>query len=103
MSQENDGFEFHRSLGQRFIGAIYRVVNFFVPWHKLPTVLGGSTLKFSAKFSASGTFITRAMGFRPHRHGRKGMIGGVLPTDPTTAWTIRAWAWWEPGLDETYR
>jgi len=45
MSQENDGFEFHRSLGQRFIGAIYRVFNFFVPWHKLPTVLGGFNLE----------------------------------------------------------
>jgi heme peroxidase/lipoxygenase len=45
MSQENDGFEFHRSLGQRVIGAIYRVVNFFVPWHKLPPVLGGFNLE----------------------------------------------------------
>jgi len=103
MSQENDGFEFHRSLGERFIGAIYRVVNFLCRGINCPLFSGGSTLKFSAKFSASGTFITRAMGFRPHRHGRKGMIGGVLPTDPTTAWTIPAWAWRELGSDEMYR
>jgi hypothetical protein len=45
MSAQNDGFEFHRSLTQRAIHAIYRLVNVFVPWHRLPTVAGGFNLE----------------------------------------------------------
>jgi len=40
MSRENDGFEFHPTGLQRFLDAVYRVINIFVRWDKLPTLLG---------------------------------------------------------------
>jgi hypothetical protein len=45
MAQENDGFAFDRSLSQRFLAAIYRVINLVVPWHRLPTLIGGFNLE----------------------------------------------------------
>jgi hypothetical protein len=40
MSRENDGFEFHPTLLQRLLDAAYRVINFFVRWDRLPTLIG---------------------------------------------------------------
>jgi hypothetical protein len=39
MSRENDGFEFHPTLLQRILDAAYRVINFFVRWDRLPTLI----------------------------------------------------------------
>jgi hypothetical protein len=39
MSRENDGFEFHPTRLQRFLDVAYRIVNVFVPWDRLPTLL----------------------------------------------------------------
>src|SRR5438128_2018608 len=44
MSRENDGFVFHRDLLQWVPDVIYRAVNFFVTWDKLPTLLGAVNL-----------------------------------------------------------
>lgn len=44
MSRENDGFVFHRDLLQWVPDVIYRAVNFFVTWDKLPTPLGAANL-----------------------------------------------------------
>ena len=40
MSRENDGFEFHPTGLQRFLDAVYRVINIFVRWDRLPTLIG---------------------------------------------------------------
>jgi Animal haem peroxidase len=40
MSHENDTFEFKFSRLQRVLSAIFRVVNLFVPWDRLPTLIG---------------------------------------------------------------
>ncbi|HET7911815.1 MAG TPA: peroxidase family protein, partial [Pseudolabrys sp.] len=39
MSRENDGFEFHPTRLQQFLDAAYRVINIFVRWDRLPTVM----------------------------------------------------------------
>jgi hypothetical protein len=39
MSRENDGFEFHPTRLQRFLDVAYRVINVFVRWDRLPTLL----------------------------------------------------------------
>jgi hypothetical protein len=44
MSRQNDGFEFRPTLLQRFLSAIYRLINFFVAWHRLPTLLAAANL-----------------------------------------------------------
>jgi hypothetical protein len=36
-SRQNDGFEFHPTLLQRILSAIYRLINLFVSWDRLPT------------------------------------------------------------------
>lgn len=44
MSRENDGFVFHRGLLQAVLDVVYRVVNVFVRWDHLPTLLGAANL-----------------------------------------------------------
>jgi Animal haem peroxidase len=44
MSRENDGFEFHPDLLQRFLDGLYRIINLFVRWHRLPTLLSAINL-----------------------------------------------------------
>ena len=44
MSRENDGFEFHPSLLERILSALYRVINLFFSWHRLPTLLAAVNL-----------------------------------------------------------
>src|SRR5262252_10063894 len=39
MSRQNDGFEFHPNRLQRFLNIVYRVVNFFARWDRLPTLV----------------------------------------------------------------
>src|SRR6266852_533087 len=45
MSAQDDGFQFHRTLLQRMIVSIYHLINFIVPWHRLPTIVGGFNLE----------------------------------------------------------
>jgi hypothetical protein len=40
MSRASDGFEFHRSVMQRLLAAVYSGINRIVPWHRLPRFLG---------------------------------------------------------------
>jgi hypothetical protein len=44
MSRENDGFEYRRGLLERLLRPIYSVINYFVAWHRLPTLLGAVNL-----------------------------------------------------------
>jgi Animal haem peroxidase len=44
MSRENDGFEFHPTLLERFLNVVYRVINVFSVWHRLPTLLAAANL-----------------------------------------------------------
>ena len=44
MSRENDGFEYRRALLDRILRPIYCVINYFVVWHRLPTLLGAVNL-----------------------------------------------------------
>jgi hypothetical protein len=44
MSRENDGFVFHRGLLQWVPDVVYRAINFFVRWDKLPRLLGAANL-----------------------------------------------------------
>jgi hypothetical protein len=44
MSRENDGCEFRPSLLQRFLSGIYRVINRFALWHRLPTLIAAVNL-----------------------------------------------------------
>jgi hypothetical protein len=44
MSRENDGFEYRRGLLERLLRPIYAVINFFVVWHRLPTLLAAVNL-----------------------------------------------------------
>ena len=39
MSRENDGFEFHPTRLQQFLDVAYRIINVFVRWDRLPTLL----------------------------------------------------------------
>jgi len=44
MSRRNDGFEFHGGLLQRLLDVVYRVINFFERWDRLPTLLAAVNL-----------------------------------------------------------
>jgi heme peroxidase len=44
MSRQNDGFEFKFSRLQRLLSAIFRVVNIFVSWDRLPTLIGAANI-----------------------------------------------------------
>jgi hypothetical protein len=44
MSRQNDGFDIHKSLLQRFLDIVYRVINFFVRWDRLPTLIAALNL-----------------------------------------------------------
>jgi hypothetical protein len=44
MSRQNDGFDFHDGLLQRFLDVVYRVINFFVKWDRLSTLVGAVNL-----------------------------------------------------------
>src|SRR5215831_18634967 len=44
MSRQNDGFEFHRRLLQRFLNVVYWAINLFVRWDRLPTLIGAVNL-----------------------------------------------------------
>jgi len=44
MSRQNDGFEFRPRLLERLLSAVYRVINFFVSWDRLPTLLAAANL-----------------------------------------------------------
>lgn len=44
MSRQNDGFEFHPSLLQRFLDVVYRLINIFVRWDYLPTLIAAINL-----------------------------------------------------------
>src|SRR5882724_9491388 len=44
MSRENDGFVFRPNLLQRLLDALYRVINVFVRWDRLPTLIGAVNL-----------------------------------------------------------
>ena len=44
MSRRNDGFEFHDGLLQRLLDVVYRVINFFERWDRLPTLLAAVNL-----------------------------------------------------------
>ena len=44
MSRRNDGFEFHAGLLQRLLDVVYRVINFFERWDRLPTLLAAVNL-----------------------------------------------------------
>src|SRR5579863_1729204 len=43
-AREKD-FEFRRSFFQRMMGGIYYLINLIVPWHRLPTLIGGYNLE----------------------------------------------------------
>ena len=44
MSRENDGFKFHEDLLQRLLDVLYWVINFFVRWDLLPTLIAAVNL-----------------------------------------------------------
>jgi hypothetical protein len=44
MSRENDGFVFHPTLLERFLDVLYRFINRFVVWHRLPTLAAAANL-----------------------------------------------------------
>jgi hypothetical protein len=44
MSRQNDGFDFHQGLLQRLLDVVYRAINFFVRWDRLPTLIGATNL-----------------------------------------------------------
>src|SRR5258708_35397751 len=44
MSRQNDGFEYHDGLLQRFLDVVYRAINFFKRWDRLPTLLAAVNL-----------------------------------------------------------
>jgi hypothetical protein len=44
MLRQNDGFEFHPTLLQRILSTIYRLINFFVSWDRLPTLIAAANL-----------------------------------------------------------
>jgi hypothetical protein len=44
MSRQNDGFDFHHGLLQRLLDVVYRVINVFVRWDRLPTLMGAVNL-----------------------------------------------------------
>src|SRR5258708_37550027 len=44
MSRQNDGFEFHHGLLQRLLNVVYRAINFFERWDRLPTLIGAVNL-----------------------------------------------------------
>jgi len=44
MSRQNDGLAFYPTLLQRFLDALYRLINRFVVWHRLPTLLAAVNL-----------------------------------------------------------
>jgi hypothetical protein len=44
MSRRNDGFEFHGGLLQRLLDVVYRAINFFERWDRLPAVLAAVNL-----------------------------------------------------------
>jgi hypothetical protein len=44
MSRGNDGFEFHPTLLGRVLDVVYRVINLFVAWHRLPTLIAAVNL-----------------------------------------------------------
>jgi hypothetical protein len=44
MSRENDGFVFHPTLLERFLDVLYRFINLFVAWDRLPTLAGAVNL-----------------------------------------------------------
>ncbi len=44
MSRQNDGFEYHDGLLQRFLDVVYRAINFFERWDRLPTLLAAVNL-----------------------------------------------------------
>ena len=44
MSRENDGFKFHEDLLQRLLDILYWVINFFVRWDRLPTLIAAVNL-----------------------------------------------------------
>jgi Animal haem peroxidase len=44
MSRQNDGFDFHDGLLQRFLDVVYRVINFLVKWDRLSTLVGAVNL-----------------------------------------------------------
>src|SRR5258708_39652738 len=44
MSRQNDGFEYHDGLLQRFLDVVYRAINFFERWDRLATLLAAVNL-----------------------------------------------------------
>ena len=44
MSRQNDGFEFHPNPLERFLNVLYRVINVFVRWDRLPTLISAINL-----------------------------------------------------------
>jgi hypothetical protein len=59
VSRQNDGFEFHASLLQGFLDILYRVINFFVRWDRLPTLLAAVNLGvFRDRLRAHNLFHT---------------------------------------------
>ena len=44
MSRQNDGFEFHGGLLQRFLDVVYRAINLIERWDRLPTWLAAANL-----------------------------------------------------------
>jgi Animal haem peroxidase len=44
MSRQNDGFEFHPNRLQRILNVLYRVINDFVRWDRLPTLISAINL-----------------------------------------------------------
>src|SRR5512143_3411517 len=95
MSRQNDGFEFHATLLQRFLDVLYRIINVFVRWDRLPTLMSavnlgvcrdrlrahnllhtGYGLKASSEWSAGKERWRSADGsFNSLDHPRMGMAG----------------------------
>jgi hypothetical protein len=44
MSRQNGGFEFHPNPLERFLNVLYRVINVFVRWDRLPTLISAINL-----------------------------------------------------------
>ena len=44
MSRQNDGFEFHPTLLQRILDAVYAVINAIVRWDRLPMLVAAINL-----------------------------------------------------------
>ena len=68
MSRENDGFEFRPGLLQRFLDVLYRVIDLFIRWDRLPTLIAAVNL---------GVFRDRLRAHNLHHTGLRHYSGAA--------------------------